>query len=77
MKTKIILPLPFDDWNTFKPFIERFVKTFKQFSPGCDYELIAMSCWREPTDEERDFRRQRLAQPRQFALQPRIVLGID
>ncbi len=54
MKTKVILPLPFDAWDTFEPFIERFVKTFKQFQPGCDYELIAMCCWGEPTDRVRE-----------------------
>lgn len=54
MKPTIILPLPFDDWTTFEPFIRRFVDTFKQFKPSCQYRILAMCCWGLPTDRIRE-----------------------
>ncbi len=43
-------PLPFDQWQTFEPFVRRFTDTFKKFPPGCDYRLYANCCWGGPTD---------------------------
>lgn len=50
----ICLPLPFDNWDTFQPFIKRFCDSFKDFPPGCDYTLYAMNIWGEPTDAVRE-----------------------
>lgn len=54
MKPTIILPLPFDDWATFEPFVKRFVETFKQFPPSCPYQIHAVGCWGRPTDRVRE-----------------------
>ncbi len=54
MKTVITLPLPFDNWTFFEPFIERFARTFKQFKPGCEYEVAAVCNWGDPTDKVRE-----------------------
>lgn len=48
MKTIITYPLPFDNWELFKPMVERFTSAFKKFPPGIDYEVWAMCCWGEP-----------------------------
>jgi hypothetical protein len=53
MRTILVLPIPFDNWDTFVPFVRRFVDTFKQFPPGADYELYAMCQWGEPINEVR------------------------
>lgn len=54
MKVILCLPIPLDNWTTFEPFVERFVRTFKQFPPGCEYELYAVCNWGEPTDKIRE-----------------------
>lgn len=54
MKTILIYPIPFDQWQTFKPFVERFTNTFREFPPGEDYVLWAMCCWGEPSDSVRE-----------------------
>ncbi len=52
MKAIIVYPIPFDDWQTFQPFVERFASTFKEFPPGIsNYELWAVPNWGEPTPE--------------------------
>lgn len=48
-KTVIIYPLPCDSkevYDLFLPCIERFSRTFKEFPPGCEYELqvVANPC---------------------------------
>lgn len=54
MKTVIVYPLPFDAWDTFKPYVKRFIETFKKFPPGVsDYELVLAGCWGEPGDQLR------------------------
>lgn len=51
MKTIITLPLPFDKWDVFAPFIKRFCDTFKQFEPGADCEVWGMCCSGYISDE--------------------------
>lgn len=56
MKLICVLPLPFDAWTTFSPFVRRFIDTFKQFPPGIeDCEIWAMCCWGKPTEEVRSW----------------------
>lgn len=55
MKTVIIYPLPFDNWQKFEQPVARFCDSFSAFPPGADYELWAMCCWGEPTDEVREW----------------------
>lgn len=54
MKVVIVYPLPFDNWTFFEPFVERFTRTFKQFKPGCEYEVAAVCNWGEPADKVRE-----------------------
>lgn len=55
MRPVIVYPLPFDCWHTFKPAVKRFTDSFREFPPGTDdYEVWAMCCWGEPTDEVRE-----------------------
>lgn len=49
------LPLPFDAWHVYRDHVKRFCDTFKQFPPGCDYEVWAVCNWGEPTDEVREW----------------------
>lgn len=55
MKPIVTVPLPFDAWHVYAGHIKKFADTFKQFPPGCDYELHLMCCWGEPTDEVREW----------------------
>lgn len=48
MQPIIIYPLPFDAWDTFAPFVDRFTETFRRFDPGSDYEVWATCCWGRP-----------------------------
>lgn len=43
-------PLPLDNWELFRPDVEKFTRTFREFDPGEGYELRAMCCWNDPTD---------------------------
>lgn len=54
MKTIIVYPIPFDNYWDFSGYIQRFAHTFRENPPGADYELWAMSCWGEPTDDVRE-----------------------
>jgi hypothetical protein len=36
----IIYPVPLDNWETFKPDVERFCSTWKEFEPGCECDLF-------------------------------------
>jgi len=57
MRVVISYPLPFDAWPTFEPFVRRFLKTLKQYDPGHDFEVAAVSNWGEATEfEHRRFR---------------------
>lgn len=51
MIPKIIYPIPFDNWSEFKPYVDRFAKTLKQFPPGIHYELFPVSIFGTPTNE--------------------------
>lgn len=45
MKTIICLCVPMDNepcWELFRPFVQRFTDTLRQFDPGCEYELAAI-----------------------------------
>lgn len=55
MRVIISYPLPFDNWATYRPWVEKFTRTFQQFPPGCDYEVWAVCNWGEPTDEVREW----------------------
>lgn len=55
MRAVISLPVPFDDWYKFGPYVERFCDSMRKFSPGCDYELWAVCNWGMPTDEVREW----------------------
>lgn len=51
MKNVIVYPVPLDNWNPeFSLSVLRFYESFKEFPPGCDYELWAVACWGEPVD---------------------------
>jgi hypothetical protein len=50
----LVYPLPFDDWDTFLPFVRRFTDTFRKHPPGHDYVLYAMCCWGDETDSIRE-----------------------
>lgn len=54
MKTVIAYPIPFDGWTIFKPFVERFVDTFRKVIKGADCEVMPVCNWGEPTDEVRE-----------------------
>lgn len=46
LKTKVIYPIPLDNaevWTIFKPFVHRFVASWKEHPPG-DCELVAITC---------------------------------
>lgn len=54
MRPIIIYPIPFDAWHTFHPSVKRFTDSFKDHPPGTDdYEVWAMCCFGQPTDEIR------------------------
>lgn len=55
MRVIISYPLPFDNWATYRPWVEKFTRRFQQFPPGCDYEVLAVCNWGEPTDEVREW----------------------
>lgn len=40
-----------DVWALFKPYVERFIATYKQFPPEHDHELIAVVNGSRPTNE--------------------------
>lgn len=50
MTPALVLPLPFDNWEFFKPSIQRFVETFRANPPDHDYVLYAVCSFGEPTD---------------------------
>lgn len=51
--TPIVFPLPLDNWELFKPDVQRFCETFRKFPPGADSKLAVMCNSRWPTDEEK------------------------
>lgn len=52
MRPLIVYPVPYDSWDPFAPYVQRFAATFKSFPPGVeDYELAVVSCWGEPTED--------------------------
>lgn len=53
MKVLIVYPVPFDNWDEFEPAVRRFTNSFKACPPGCDYTLVAVGTWGEPTDDVR------------------------
>lgn len=54
MRTIIVYPLPLDNWVEFYSWWELFLNTFKENTPGCDYELLVVCNWGEPTDTLRE-----------------------
>jgi hypothetical protein len=50
MKPGIIYPIPLDNWDVFRPFVERFCKSWKDHGPGIDHHIYAV-CTRLVTDE--------------------------
>ena len=47
VKPHLIYPVPLDNsdcWATFKPFVERFIRSLWEHDPGCEYELVAILC---------------------------------
>lgn len=55
MKVTVAYPVPFDNWRTFRPGVERFVDRFKKFPPTTEYTLMAVANWGMPTDEIRSW----------------------
>ncbi|HUD73959.1 MAG TPA: hypothetical protein VMQ76_02730 [Terracidiphilus sp.] len=43
MKTAVVVPLPFDAWDTFEPFIKRLTDTFRKYPPSVDCQVWAMA----------------------------------
>jgi hypothetical protein len=42
MRTVVVYPIPLESpevWALFKPFVDRFSQSLRQFDPGCDYTL--------------------------------------
>lgn len=50
----IVFPLPFDNWETYKPWVEKFCKTFREFPPEHDYLVYAVCNLGSPTDAVRE-----------------------
>lgn len=46
-------PVPLDNWEAFRPDVEKFVRTLREFDPGEGYFIKAMCAWRNPTEEVR------------------------
>lgn len=47
MKTVVTIPIPLDSpehWDLFRPFIQRFCDTWRQYPPGVDCSIAAMLC---------------------------------
>lgn len=53
MKPIIVYPLAMDAWEEFERFLYRFTYTFKEYPPGCDYELWCVCNWGAPDEEIR------------------------
>lgn len=54
MKVHIVYPVPFDNWEEFRPHVARFTNTLKRHPAGRDYTLWAVANWGEPTDSVRE-----------------------
>lgn len=45
LRTVIVYPVPMETpevWALFKPFVERFCRTYKEFPPGADHEIYVV-----------------------------------
>lgn len=51
MRLNIVYPIPYDAWFTYEHWVRKFAESLRQFPPGCDYRLIAVCCWGQPTAE--------------------------
>jgi hypothetical protein len=47
-------PLPLDNWEKFRPAVEKFTETLREFDAGEGYLLRAMCAWGEPDKEVRE-----------------------
>lgn len=54
MKAILTYPLPFNVWTHYAAFAQRFARTFREFPPEADYELVVTTHWGEPTDFVRE-----------------------
>lgn len=50
----IVIPVPLDVWDTYRPTVQRFCDTMRQFSPGAPFTLFAMCCRSDPDSEVRE-----------------------
>lgn len=51
----IVYPVPFDNWGEFERYVERFTAAFKANPPGCEYRLLAVGNWGQPTDHVKEY----------------------
>jgi hypothetical protein len=54
LKTVIVYPIPVDSsevWTLFRPFVQRFADSLRQFDPGCEYEIAAVMNHDDPGEE--------------------------
>lgn len=55
MRTVLVYPLPFNVWDTYEPFVRRFVLSLKEHPAEADFELWVTCHWGEPTDALHQF----------------------